>query len=243
MASTLGDPRWPAHWETRTARCLNGCFDEHLPPQELPLQLPPPPVQPWSSVSRHPIQTLFLGNGLLKDVSVSALWTAERGSLSHNGPTGKDETQLRRTIVDETAVRGSDIETKQATETVQALQLYSEQCEEFEWSMTPLQAETGQGCLNIRHEFKCSIEPLGDMKAPKYCHEFSPWPPGDKEAALEDIKIEFSDKAACRTLEIVVSNKVMQPNLEDVAARPNRTSILSMWQLELIRHGSFYFVS
>ncbi|KAF4444694.1 hypothetical protein FACUT_471 [Fusarium acutatum] len=211
------------------------------------------------------LRTFFLGNdGCSKMFAVSehsGLFGRNSGSpclLLHNGPTGKDEIlaaageTLRdglsdpgvvESIVNVSAAPGSDIDTRVATEIVQALYDETEQCVVFRWAIETKQAETVQDCSFIREEFEWSMTPLQAAKDPKYCHEFKLYRTGDMKAPLEYLAMASWKEAAWKTCKIEFSDKAMQQNFGDRWSLMVVMSALRMWQLGRTGQASLEYVS
>ncbi|WZH41222.1 hypothetical protein QYS62_002166 [Fusarium acuminatum] len=179
---------------------------------------------------------LLLHNGpTAKDDILAAAGETLRDGLSDPG--------VVESILNVSAAPGADNDVRVATEIVQAVYDDEEQCVVFRWAIETKQDETLQDCNFIREEFEWSMTPLEAAADAKYCHEFKLYRVGDIKAPNEYLAMASWKEAAWKTCKIDFSDNGLQQNYGNRWSLMVIMSALRMWQLGRTGQASLEYVS
>lgn len=177
---------------------------------------------------------LLLHNGPTgKDEILAAAGETLRDGLSDPG--------VLESIVNVSGAPGTDH--RVATEIVQALYDDEEQCIVFRFAIESKPGEAGQDGIFTREEFEWTMTPIQAATDAKYCHEFKLYRVGDIKAPLEYLAMASWKEAAWKTCKIDFSDKGLQQNYGNRWSLMVVMSALRMWQLGRSGQASLEYVS
>lgn len=179
---------------------------------------------------------LLLHNGPTgKDPILAAAGETLRDGLSDPG--------VLESIINVSAAPGTDNDTRVATEIVQALYDDIERCVVFRWAIESKPEEAGQDGIFTREEFEWTMTPVQAATDAKYCHEFKLYRVGDMKVPNEYLAMASWKEAAWKTCKIDFSDNGIHKNFGDRWSLMVVMSALRMWQLGRSGQASLEYVS